>query len=322
MSDAHDHEPHGAHEMVGPAGWDAADAVKGDAPASSRVTDTGRPRRITDAFRILRAVREGGGVCADESAYSGLHAAAPVAFASEGGRRSRSVRARRDGQRRGARMLLFGCIYVVATAASAADSLANRAQPPPSFASGDAVRISVMADSTAFLDGLYHIDDSGDIFLPIVGRTRVVDQTVDELTAYLDSVFLKYLRYPDVRVQRMVRLSFLGGFHEPGLYYVDPRLSLWDALAQAGGPMRQDGLAKLRWQRGDYVVDKDLVPELRSGHSLVELGVESGDLIWVTDNPKRNGWEVFRDDIMPLLSLTISVLTAGLALYAVLEEDY
>lgn len=312
-------------DTIGPSGWVADEAVgemRTKCPQSSRdASGSGgsRPRSITEAFRVLKAVRESVGPCADETQYPELDEGEPAE--RTGLFRKRRPRSHVDSLSQATRALLFWGACALAGVLAPAVAAQNNAPEQRAFEPGDAVRISVLADSTAFLEGLYHIDDSGDIFLPIVGRTQVTNLTVTELKTYLDSVYLRYLRYPDVRVQRMVRLSFLGGFHQPGLYYVDPHQSLWDALAQAGGPMREDGLCKLRWQRADYVVDKDLVPELKAGHSLAELGVESGDLIWVTDNPKRNGWEVFRDDVMPLLSLTISIATAGLALWAVIDDD-
>ncbi|MBD3242559.1 MAG: hypothetical protein GF331_18360 [Chitinivibrionales bacterium] len=327
MNDPQRHDPDRLDESGAPTGWGAAEAV-GDVRTKRSYSprDTGseagdsRPKSITEAFRVLKLVRESIGPCADDALSQEL--CAPE-LSCRTARRERGRRSRSGEKRSGdtARGLLIGWVLVIISAVAPIGAVEEQSQGKPHFQPGDAVKISVLADSTAFLEGLYHIDDSGTIFLPIVGRTRVTDQTVEELTHYLDSVYLKYLRYPDVRVQRMVRLSFLGGFHQPGLYYVDPHLSLWDALAQAGGPTRQDGLQKLHWERGDRLVDDNLVPELRNGQSLVELGVESGDLIWVTDKPKRGGWEVFRDDVMPLLSLSLSILTAGLALYAVIEED-
>lgn len=203
----------------------------------------------------------------------------------------------------------------------AASDKATEFDALPRLRAGDAVRISVLADSAGMLDGTYVIDGNGDMFLPIVGRMRAANRTADELRRFLDTSFVKYLRYPSVRVQRMVRLSFLGGFHQPGLYYVDPDLSLWDALAQAGGPEREDGVDKLYWVREEEVVDRNLVADLAAGRTLRQMGFESGDEIRVTDKPKRSGWEVFRTDVLPVLALAVSTTASALAIIELAQDD-
>jgi protein involved in polysaccharide export with SLBB domain len=192
---------------------------------------------------------------------------------------------------------------------------------PALLRAGDAVRISVLADSAGILDGTYVVDGRGDVFLPIVGRMPVASRSPQELRRFLDSSFVKYLRYPSVRVQRMVRVSFLGGFHRPGLYYVDPDLSFWDALAQAGGTEREDGLTKLYWVRDDRVVKRDMIPDLASGRTLREIGFESGDEVRVTTKPKRGGWEVFRTDVLPVLALGVGTAATTLAIIDLAGED-
>ena len=41
------------------------------------------------------------------------------------------------------------------------------------FKKGDAFRIVVFPDTAHFLNGVYHIDDSGKVFLPVVGTMKV-----------------------------------------------------------------------------------------------------------------------------------------------------
>ncbi len=188
------------------------------------------------------------------------------------------------------------------------------------FQPGNAVKISVLTDTTVFLNRTYYVDESGDIFLPIVGRMKVASQTPDQLSTYLDSVYVKHLRYPSVKVVPLVRVSFLGGFNNPGMYYVDPNTSFWHALSRAGGPQREDGLQKLRWIRGHRVVSRDMVSQITAGQTLRQMGVQSGDLIRVTTQPKRTGWEIFTNEVLPVLSLTLSAAATSVTLYSVLSD--
>jgi hypothetical protein len=194
----------------------------------------------------------------------------------------------------------------------AADQVKSETLP---FVRGDAVRISVYPDTTLFINGLYHIDDNGFVLLPIVGRTRIDTLTERQFESFLDTAYLRFLRYPMVQVQPLIRLTLLGGFQKPGLYYLSPHASLWDALAVAGGPIREDGLKKIKWERQGKVLQTGLAPAVETGTSLVSFGFKSGDQLWVTHVPKRDGWDIFISDVLPVVSISISAITAVGTLY-------
>jgi protein involved in polysaccharide export with SLBB domain len=189
----------------------------------------------------------------------------------------------------------------------------SEAQYP--FKKGDAFRLIVSPDTVHFLTGIYQIDDNGAALLPIVGIVKVDNMSEKTLTAYLDSLYLPYLRHPGLRVQPLIRVSLLGGFFKPGMYYLSPTSSLWDAVALAGGTVREDGLKKINWERGNVVLKKSLLPEIESGASLSKIGITSGDQLWVTHILKRDGWEIFQTNVLPLLSITISTAATLATLY-------
>jgi protein involved in polysaccharide export with SLBB domain len=183
------------------------------------------------------------------------------------------------------------------------------------LAPGNAVRITVYPDSTHFLNGVYPIDDRGCIRLPIAGLVHIVSSSEEQLLEYLKEVFVDYLRYPTLIVTPLIRLSLLGGFYSPGLYWIDPRASLWEAVARGGGVEREDGIKKLRWERDRELVVQDLVPIYQSGKSLLSIGFRSGDQLWVTSRPRVTGWERFRTEYLPLLTTLATVATSAVTLY-------
>jgi protein involved in polysaccharide export with SLBB domain len=199
------------------------------------------------------------------------------------------------------------------TRASDPDPAADGAAYP--FVRGDAVRISVYPDTALFVNGTYHIDDGGYVMLPILGRMKIDSLTERQFESFLDTAYLRYLRYPTIQAQPLIRLTFLGGFQKPGLYYLSPRASLWEAVAVAGGPIREDGLKKMKWERQGRVLRTGLGSALESGTSLISFGMKSGDQIWVTHVPKRDGWEIFIGDILPVVSISISAVTAAGTIY-------
>ncbi len=187
------------------------------------------------------------------------------------------------------------------------------------FKKGDAFRIVVFPDTAHFLNGVYHIDDSGKVFLPVIGTMKVSSITEKNLTLLLDTIYLPYLRYPNVLVQPLVRVSLLGGFIKPGLFYVSPRASLWDAIELAGGTIREDGIKKIKWARDGSIVKKDLLTDFQAGTSLSSMGFRSGDQIFVTHVPKRDSWEIFREEVLPLLSLVIGTAATAATAYFTFE---
>ncbi len=175
------------------------------------------------------------------------------------------------------------------------------------FRPGDGVIVKVYPD-TLFLNGTYAIDNDGYADFPLVGMVKVTDMSDRQLADHLLSTYVDYLRYPFVQTRPAIRVSLLGGFASPGMYYVDPRSSLFDVLQVAGGPQRPDGLKKLRWERNGRTVQRNLVPLVQGGNSLYSVGFESGDHIWVTERPRRRFWEVFTSDIVPVVSVMVSTI--------------
>jgi protein involved in polysaccharide export with SLBB domain len=202
---------------------------------------------------------------------------------------------------------------VQAVGAVTVNDLQSEVQNP--FKKGDAFRLIVSRDTAHFLTGIYQIDDNGEALLPIVGNVKVDTWSEKKLTTYLDSLYLPYLRFPDLRVQPLMRLALLGGFAKPGLYYLSPTSSLWDAVALAGGPVREDGLKKIHWERGTALVKGNLLPDLEAGASLSKIGLRSGDQLWVTHVPKRDGWEIFQTEVLPILSISVTTVSALATVY-------
>lgn len=119
--------------------------------------------------------------------------------------------------------------------------------------------------------------------------------------------YAAYLPRLNLVVRPLYRVSLIGGFYRPGLYWVDPRESIWNVIERAGGPQREDGLKKIRWEHDGALVTNDILPYFQTGQSLYSIGFKSGDQLWVTAKPKVELGDVFRNDLLPVLSLIVSV---------------
>lgn len=186
---------------------------------------------------------------------------------------------------------------------------------PLPFLAGDAIQITVYPDTTSFPSGIYPVDGDGYIDLPVIGYLKVTNMSSDNLYDTLKTTFAELLRYPYIKIRPLTRITFMGGFRRPGDYWIDPHYSLWQAMQMAGSTIRSDGLVKLRWQRDKEAVSKDLVTDFQSGKSLYQLGFRSGDQIYVTSKPERNRWEVFRTEILPVLTITMTTLLTAASIY-------
>lgn len=175
------------------------------------------------------------------------------------------------------------------------------------FRPGDGVYINTYPDTSSFLNGVFPIDGSGNIELPVSGKVNLTGMSVKGFTDYLKSTFAPYLRSTNIYVKPVIRISLLGGFVRPGFYYVDSDATLWEIIRRAGGTLREDGVEKMVWQRGDDEKSDHLAPILMKGLSLKQIGFRSGDLIWTPSPDARTFWDVVRD-VMPIVSLATTMV--------------
>lgn len=175
------------------------------------------------------------------------------------------------------------------------------------FVAGDALRISLPLDSASFLNGIYPIDDNGTITLPIVGDFSISDLTMQQFKDYITKTYEIYLRFPEVQISPLIRVSLLGGFVKSGMYYIEPQRSIWDLVSIAGGTKDEKGLNKMRWERNRKTIKKDLIPLIESGRSLKSIDFKSGDQLWTPGESKRFTDFVIRD-FLPIGSFLISII--------------
>jgi polysaccharide export outer membrane protein len=160
----------------------------------------------------------------------------------------------------------------------------NSAKSLTVFQPGDAVRIQIWElyqdeRRNINLSADYPINPEGFIIMPLVGEVRVKGLTIFELMQSLEERYAAYLMNPYIYVRPLVRITMQGAFNQPGAYRIDPQSSLWDLVAQAGGPTARCDLKRISVERGGKVVIRDLLSSFEKGYSLEEIGIESGDQI-------------------------------------------
>ena len=174
------------------------------------------------------------------------------------------------------------------------------------FTPGDGILIDTFPDTASFLNQSFAIDNMGMVEFPMIGKVKVTDKTTAQVEELLKTRFKAYLRYPILRVKPVIRISVLGGVARPCLYYFDYNQSLWTVLQEVGGPLLEDGLNEMHIERNTDVFLDDIHPYYERGSSLQQIGIRSGDQIWVPSPTRPTFWQDVQQ-VLPLLTFAGSL---------------
>ena len=183
---------------------------------------------------------------------------------------------------------------------SAPDSLRVIAVRP-----GDVVKIQVWGHEE--LSGEFPIDENYDLLFPLIGAINVRTISVAQLRERLNTDLSQLFQRPFISVTPLFRVAVLGEVLKPGLYPVDPTLTVFDLLALAGGPTRQANSNRMQLIRGGENIRVSVDPAAVARSTLRELGVRSGDQIVVPRSSfTRDDWSLVIQ-IASLVLLTYTV---------------
>ena len=156
--------------------------------------------------------------------------------------------------------------------------------PPPDGAGplrpGDVVRLRIWREPD--FSGEFTVDERGEAVLPRIGAVRVAGEDPDALRARIAAEYAKHLVSPSVEVVFLRRVQVLGAVRTPGLYPVDPTMSVADVLALAGGATVDGDARRVTLVRGG-----ERIPvRLSAGVPDAATRLRSGDQLWVNER----GW--------------------------------
>jgi protein involved in polysaccharide export with SLBB domain len=157
-------------------------------------------------------------------------------------------------------------------------SAANRGFASSSLHPGDMLRIRIYREPD--LSGEYTIDENGVVTLPKLGPIRAVDEPVAALKTRLISSFAEYVTQ-SVEVTPVIRVRVLGAVRTPGIYKLEPAMTLNDAIALAGGPTSSGRTDRVNLIRNGRSLDAMIAPNA----ALAESPLQSGDQLFV---PQRS----------------------------------
>lgn len=165
---------------------------------------------------------------------------------------------------------------------------------------GDILKVVVWGHEE--FSGEFAVDETGHLSYPVLGDIEAGEVSLTELRERLRTGLEQIFKSPFVTVTPLFRMAVLGEVRQPGLYTVDPTLSVLDVVAMAGGPSSNGNMNRIRLLRGG----SELRLAFNEGRSLQEMGVRSGDQIVV---PRRS---FTRDDLTLVMALAQLGLTVAI----------
>jgi protein involved in polysaccharide export with SLBB domain len=177
--------------------------------------------------------------------------------------------------------LLLG---IIAFAARTNSLQAQSAGQPVVYAAdnlrpGDILRLRIWREPD--LSGDFPVDTRGMTVLPKLGKFDAASVPPDSLEPRLVGAYSEYLNNPSIEVIPLRRISVLGAVQKPGVYPVDPTMTVADVVALAGGAAPDGRRDRVELRRGEERV----VANLKQGSRVADWPIRSGDQLYV---PQRS----------------------------------
>jgi polysaccharide export outer membrane protein len=171
--------------------------------------------------------------------------------------------------------LFAGC------ASAAAQRLADPVTPAAAaIAPGDMVRVRIWREPD--LSGEFSVDETGTVVLPRLGAVRLAGETPEAVRARVTDAYERFLSHTSVEVTVLRRLQVLGAVRSPGLYNVDPTMTVEDGIALAGGVTPEGNPNRIELLRNGV----RLPVRLDRRTPITHFTIRSGDQLYV----KERSW--------------------------------
>ena len=175
---------------------------------------------------------------------------------------------------------------------------------------GDGVRITLY-NVTDKISGDYYIQNDGTIQLPYLGLLNATDRNYNSLESEITQKYDSLYRNPELTVQPLFKVNIMGEVKTPGTYYVTDVEKLSGMLALAGGTTPDANLDDIYIVRGNQEIKLDVEKIMKQGSTVSDIGVKSGDRIYVP----RSWWSNTRN-----YTIIISAIALVITIYTVIKK--
>ncbi len=167
---------------------------------------------------------------------------------------------------------------------------------------GDGIRL-IFYNISDSVSGDYFILEDGGVSLPYLGKIKAADRNIDSLKQEIYEKYSNLYRDPELTILPLIRVNVFGEVNKPGYYYVTGTDKLADVIAKASGPTPQADLGSITITRNGKELDVDGEKIIEKGNKLDDIGLQSGDQIYV-------GRKWFSGPTQAIVIASLSTLTA------------
>jgi polysaccharide export outer membrane protein len=133
------------------------------------------------------------------------------------------------------------------------------------------------------LSGEFPVNERGIVTFPRIGERPIADWPADSIRPRITRALAEFLRDPVIELTILRRIAIYGFVIKPGLYSVDPTMTVQEALALAGGAVpdgRKDRVELIR-------NNQRIITDLARATPLNQVNLRSGDQLFV---PAMSWW--------------------------------
>lgn len=193
------------------------------------------------------------------------------------------------------------CAMTAGAQSSSAIATASR-QSAMVLRPGDVIRLRIWREPD--LSGDFEINEAGVVVLPRIGPVAVLAIAPDSVRSQLFERYRTFLSHSSIEIALLRRVQILGAVRNPGLYPLDPTMTIGDAVAVAGGATSDGDQKKVQ-----IVRDGDRLSQTLTYHTRVaDSPIRSGDQLFV---PERS-WFVRHQALIATGATTIVSLIIAL----------
>ncbi len=143
-----------------------------------------------------------------------------------------------------------------------------------------------------YLNG-FIVDKNGEVTMPILGKVKVIDQTIEDAQALIQEKADKYIKDATIKLKLLnYKITIMGEVNNPGVYYnYNDYVTILDALSMANGQTDYSNIENALVMRQTEEGTKNFRLNLKSGVDLMNSPayyIQPNDVIYIEpDNSKK-----------------------------------
>ncbi|MBF0483490.1 MAG: polysaccharide biosynthesis/export family protein [Candidatus Omnitrophica bacterium] len=167
---------------------------------------------------------------------------------------------------------------------------------------GDELRISYN-DRSKKEKAIYRVSEKGEIFMPLLGSTKITDLNRKQAREMLNSMLQEYIRNPELEldINAEGKYMLIGAVGAPGMYKIKPGLTLMEALLDGHYDRSRANLNSVIVIRGQNtkptIMRLDIHKMIKRGDRTDNIVLKPGDLIHVPTSFIHN-FNIFKDAVL------------------------